>query len=149
MKRSQILLILFSLFFLFSFTNKDKKHCDLLEEFADQHPYIEFIDCNKGEGQVVYYSLYYVAGIHSEEVENYLVEKYGMGKLKFTCCGWEPEMGQSGTIINKGGKEWDKDHHISIIMSGNAEKEDKNKAMYIEKDRNKIDFQIKVEILKI
>ncbi|WP_291871293.1 DUF4952 domain-containing protein [Maribacter sp.] len=45
---------------------------------------MEFIACEKGEGQTVLKAKYKVLGIYSEEIENILIKKYGIGKLKFT-----------------------------------------------------------------
>ena len=54
-----------------------------------------------------------------------------MGKLKFTCCGWEssePGSYQSG------------EYYLDISMYANAEKADSAGKLYIEKDRKKIEY---------
>jgi hypothetical protein len=91
-----------------------------------------------------------VAGEHSFEVEKYLIENYGMGELKFVCCGWEPQSGKNGEIINSELMRLDKDYYLSVTMTGNAEKKNEQGSLYIETDRNKIDtFMITVSLLKV
>ena len=133
-----------------SCTNKKKDDCNLLETYSEQHEYLKFIECKDGAGQVIKYSTYNVTGEHSFEVEKYLVENYGMGKLKFTCCGWEPQDGKEGEIVNSDLKELNKDYHLLVSMTGNAEKRNEKDSLYIEKDRNKIDkFTVTVRLIEI
>ena len=133
---------------ILSCTTEKIEDCDLLKSYGEQHKYLDFIECHQGEGQVIKYSTYKVAGTHSSEVEKYLVETYGMAKLKFTCCGWEPQDGKYGEIINPELKKMNKDYHLSVTMIGNAEKI--NDSTYIEKDRNEIDFfYVTVRLLKV
>ena len=138
--------------FLFSVscTNHKKDDCNLLAAYSEQPKYLELVECKKGEGQTINYSTYKVTGTHSLEVEKYLVENYRMGKLKFTCCGWEPQDGKEGEIINSELKKLNKDYHLLVTMTGSAEKKNDKDSLYIEKDRNKIDyFNVTVRLVEI
>lgn len=42
--------------------------------------------------------LYKVEGKYAKEAETYLMEKTGIGKLKFICCYWGSENGQRGSF---------------------------------------------------
>ena len=112
--------------FLFSLscTNHKKDDCNLLAAYSEQPKNLEFVECKKGEGQTIKYSTYKVTGTHSLEVEKYLVENYGMGKLKFTCCGWEPQDGKEGEIINSELKKFNNNFHLLVSMGGSAEKKE-------------------------
>lgn len=136
--------------FFVSCAGKINEDCDLLKSYGATHGYLEFIDCHTGDGQIIKYSNYKVTGTNSLEVENFLVENYGMGKLMFTCCGWEPEEGKEGEIIITELKKLNKDYHLLVSMYGNAEKTNEKDSAYIEKDRNKIDyFYVIVRLLEI
>lgn len=133
-----------------SCTNKKKEDCNLLEMYSKQHRYLELIECKEGEGQVIKYATYIVAGERSFEVEKHLVDNYGMGKLKFTCCGWEPNDGKEGEIINSKLQKLNKYYHLAISMTGSAEKKNERDSLYIEMNRNKIDyFEVSVRLLEI
>ena len=122
----------------------------MLAEYSVQPEYLEFVECNKGEGQTIKYSIYRVTGIHSSELEKHLVENYGMGELIFTCCGWEPKDGKEGKIINGELKRLNKDYHLLVTMFGSAEKKNSKDSLYIEKDRNRIDFfNVTVRLVEI
>lgn len=41
-------------------------------------------------------SVYKISGQYAHATERLLIKKYGMGKLVFACCGWEPKNGQNG-----------------------------------------------------
>lgn len=147
-----IFCIILSTFLLsVSSANYGKDDCNLLESYSEQHKYLEFVGCEKGKGeQNIKEATYRVKAKNSIEVEAYLVDKYGMGKLKFTCCGWEPEKGVNGEIENKELKEINENYSLIITMYGNAEKKDSNGSLYIEKDRNKINyFYVTVSLLEI
>lgn len=138
--------------FLFSLscTNHKKDDCNLLAAYSKQPKYLELVECKIGEGQTIKYSTYKVTGAHSLDVEKYLVENYGMGKLMFTCCGWEPQDGKEGEIINNELKKLNKDYHLLVMMTGDAEKKNDKDSLYIEKDRNKIDyFNVTVRLVEI
>lgn len=147
-----IFCIILSTFLLsVSSANYGKDDCNLLESYSEQHKYLEFVGCEKGKSeQTIKEATYRVKAKNSIEVEAYLVDKYGMGKLKFTCCGWEPEKGVNGEIENKELKEINENYSLIITMYGNAEKKDSNGSLYIEKDRNKINyFYVTVSLLEI
>lgn len=128
---------------------EEKYDCNLLKLYSKQHKYIKFLECGDGTGQIIKYAKYEVKGSHSWEIENYLIENYDMGNLKFLCCGWEPQDGKKGKIEHKELKKLNKDYHLTISMFGNAEKMNEYDSLYIEKDRSKIDFIVTVELLKI
>lgn len=139
-------------FLLLSFSNPGPvgDDCNLLEAYAEPIKNLEFVKCENGEGQHIKSATYRVKGEHALEVEKCIVKKYGMAKLRFVCCAWEPERGRDGTIENPKIKQLNKDYHLSITMYGNAEKKAENGSYYIEKDRNKIDyFYVLVELLDI
>jgi Domian of unknown function (DUF4952) len=138
--------------FLFSLScsNLKKDDCNLLAAYAEQPKNLDLVECKKGEGQTIKYSTYKVKGKHSLELEKYFVENYGMGKLKFTCCGWEPIDGKEGEINNSELKKLNNDYHLLITMTGSAEKKNDKDSLYIEKDRNKIDyFKVTVRLVEI
>jgi|GEM_PF-4824131 len=43
-------------------------------------------------------SVYKIPGQFAKSAESVLIEKYGMGKLVFECCGWSPKNGKEGTF---------------------------------------------------
>ena len=135
---------------LFSSCMQSTVECeDVLLKYAEKHQHLEFIDCKKGNGQTVLETKYKVSGKHAEDVEKSLIEKYGMGKLKFTCCGWESTNGKHGVIENEALQNRNKNYNLVISMYGNAEKENENGEMYIEPDRTKLDFYVIVKLLDI
>ncbi len=141
-----ISIFLFSLFC----TNSKKEDCNLLAAYSEQPKNLAFVECKKGEGQTIKYSTYKVTGAHSLELEKYLIEHYGMGKLEFTCCGWEPKDGKEGEIIHSELTKLNKDYHLLVTMSASAEKKDDKDFLYLEKDRNKIDyFNVTVRLVEI
>lgn len=137
------------LLFFLSCSNGKKDDCNLLETYSEQHKHIEFIECREGEGQVIKHATYKVKGLYSFEVEEYLVENYGMGKLHFTCCGWEPQDGKEGEIKTEE-LNINKNYHLVVLMTGNAEKMNEKGSLCIEKDRKKIDyFEVTVRLIEI
>lgn len=142
---------LFAILLIFLSCSNDKKDdCNLLESYDKKHKDIEFIACGEGEGQVIRYATYKVKGTNSVTVEKYLVDNYGMGNLHFTCCGWEPQDGKVGEIKTRKIKELNKDYHLVILMTGNAERMNEKDSLYIEKDRKRIDFfEVTVRLLEI
>lgn len=117
---------------------------DLLEQYAKKPENLEFIECKKGTGQTKFEANYKVVGKHARNVEAFFSKNYGMGKLKFLCCGWEPN-GKNGWVKSKALKNDD----MEISMWGNAEKENPDGSVRLERDRNKIDFSVRVRILDI
>lgn len=134
-----------------SSANYGKDDCNLLESYSEQHKYLELVGCEKNKNeQTKIEATYRVKAKNSIEVEAYLVDKYGMGKLKFTCCGWEPEKGVNGQIENKELNKINKNYSLMITMYGNAERKDSKGSLHVEKDRNKIDyFYVIVRLLEI
>lgn len=148
-KKMKFVLLLTSFILLFS-CNSDRLKCgDLLERYAERTQQIDFIECSKGDGQTILEARYNVKGKDSKEIEEFLVQKYGIGKLEFTCCGWESSNGKNGHIDNEELKMINPNYVLEVSMSGNAEKENENGAIFIELDRTKIDFIITVKILNI
>ncbi len=116
---------------------------DLLERFGEKPDKLEFVECKSVNApQTIIEAKYRVRGKNSKEVEDFLIEKYGMGELKWVCCGWENNRGKSGSFNHDkftaihpylGGG-------ISMYASGEVEDE-------LEFDRNKIEyFTVKVRL---
>jgi len=145
----KLLLFICSLCILNSNPDKPIECGDLLARYDEKIPNVEFIECHKGKDQTIVETKYKVAGTKAKEVEKILIEKYGLGALKFVCCGWEPSNGQSGEILNTELKEINPYYYLEISMYANAEKQDKNGEVYIEKDRSKVDFYITVRLLEV
>ncbi len=96
---------------------KSKVACGDLWGIYDVKPDgVAFIDCKKGEGQTIVEATYKVKGANITSVENLLVKKYGMAKLKFVCCGYEPENGILGHIKSKKMEQIDLNFYIEIVM---------------------------------
>lgn len=63
---------------------------DLLEIYAKKHDKMKFINSEVvDEIQTVVIAIYRVNGKDVREVEDFLVENYGMGRLKRICCAWD------------------------------------------------------------
>ena len=105
-------------------------------QYGEKPKELEFIACKEGEGQLIVEARYRVAGKEAGKVEQYLIKKYGVGKLKFYCCGWEPENGKNGQIKNTKLTKINTDYHLLITMFASAEK----KSGALELDRDKIKF---------
>ncbi len=68
-------------------------HCaDFLQALARKPPNLEFIECKAGHEQQLraLVASYRVDGRHAAAIERYLVRHTGMSRLRFACCGWEP-----------------------------------------------------------
>ncbi len=123
---------------------------DLLARYGEKQPIFNFVGCSVGEGQTILEAMYNVRGEHSEEAEAFLIKKYGLGKLTFTCCGWEPKNGKAGQIKNSSLQQKHPNYTLSITMFANAEQKRENGDAYLEKDRNKIAyFTVLVKVLNI
>lgn len=144
MKYLQVLIILF--FSISGFTQTLECE-DLLKQYAVKPSKTIFTNCNTGTGQVILEANYKIAKADSDEVEKFLIQKYGMGKLKFTCCGWEPS--NKGYFESKKLKSINKDYTLEVSMFGMAEKKDENGKIEIELDKSNVDFNLKVRILEI
>jgi hypothetical protein len=122
---------------------------DLLEKYAEKPEKCHFIDCEKGTGQTIMTATYSVNGNDSYEVEELLIEKYDIGPLKFTCCGWESTDGKNGYVENDALKKFNPNYVLEISMYGNAERKDPNDEWVIEKDRTKIEYNITAKIIEV
>lgn len=123
---------------------------DLLSRYAKKPAKLSFVNCVDGEGQVILSAKYTVSGKNSKEVEDFLVKAYGIGKLKFVCCGWESKNGKNGQIDNLKGLEDDPNYCLSISMFASAEQVSNDKETYLELDRTKIEaFTVLVQILDV
>ena len=43
-------------------------------------------------------SVYVVSGKNAKRLERQLIDRFGMGRLVFQCCGWAPEGGRKGVF---------------------------------------------------
>ena len=145
-KYLQILILLI----LFNSSYSQNLECgDLLEKYAKKLNKVEFIECKSGTGQTILEANYKVLGKDSKGIEEILITEFGIGKLKFACCGWESENGKNGYVHNKQLKAINQNYVLEISMFANAEKKNKKGETEIEFDRNKVDFNLKVRILEI
>ena len=100
--------VLFSLVLVLTspYTYAEPDCGDYLAAFNKKPDNLEFIGCEdfaRG-GQQHSEAKYRVSGTHAAAVEDYLVKVFNMRKLRFYCCGWEPEGGRTGgysRMINK------------------------------------------------
>jgi hypothetical protein len=123
---------------------------DLFSRYAEKPAKLSFVNCVSGEGQVILEAKYKVSGTDSKQVEDFLVKNYGLGKLKFACCGWESEKGKNGQINSVKGLEAYPNYSLTIIMFASAEKEGTEKEGALEFDRNKIkNFTVLVQIVDV
>ncbi len=120
---------------------------DLLNIYGEKPEQLTFVDCTEGAGQTILEARYSVAD--SEAVEAFLVENYGLEKLKFVCCGWEPTGSRSGWIKNEKLLELNPNYVLSITMYGNAEKKNSDGEFVIETDRSNVEFTVVVTLLDI
>ena len=121
---------------------------DLLEKYATKPNNVEFIACKTGTGQTILEADYKILGKDSEEIERFLISEFGIGELKFVCCGWESLNGKNGYVDNKQLKAINENYTLEISMFANAEKKNEKGEFFVEFDRNKIDFCLKVRILE-
>lgn len=123
---------------------------DLFSRYAEKPAKLSFVNCVPGEGQVILEAKYEVSGKDSKEVEDFLVKTYGLGKLKFVCCGWESEKGRNGQIDAVKGLEDYPNYSIMIIMYASAETEMTESEGTLEMDRDKIEnFTVLVQIVEV
>ncbi|NMH86599.1 DUF4952 domain-containing protein [Flavivirga algicola] len=115
---------------------------DLLSTYAKKPIGLEFIKCERLEkGQTIAKAIYRVSGEQSKEIEDFLIKNYGMGNLKWVCCGWETS-GKYGGFEHSEFKKIDSYCSATIDMYASGEVEGKNDPTEIklETDRNKIDY---------
>lgn len=156
MKITLPFILLFTSILIFGFTNKpttsksDLK-CDLLEAYAEKPKELEFIKCESVKNsQIIHRAMYKVAGKDSKKVEKFLKEQYGMGNLKWACCGWD-NAGVYGEFNHSEFKKIDPYCSAIVMMFASGEKRDTtNNSITLENDRNKIDyFMVVVELVII
>ena len=125
-------------------------HKDLLQEYGERPDELIFIDSMAGEGQVMATARYKVPGIHSEAVERFFMEKSGMARLTFTCCGWEPEHGRNGQLQSESLREINPGYLLVITMFADAVIENADGELYLETERENIAyFEVIVEVLDL
>ena len=112
---------------------------DLLAKYGEKPKYLEWIGTEKGKGQNIAIAKYRILGKYSRQVESFLIQKYGMGKLKFVCCGWESQT-PYGSFTTQDLLKENPYRVILIHMYANAEKTNSAGKIYIEKDRDKIEY---------
>ena len=132
--------ICISLFFLADSNLSEKNLCgDLLQNYAQKPKSLEFIKCKKvSDSQTIVRAEYRVSGKEAKAVEDFLVENYGMGKLKFACCGWESQSSY-GNFNHEKLLKIDKYLSGIISMYASAEIDDPNapNGVRLEFDKNK------------
>ena len=147
-----ILLLLRPVFFLgiMIYGESDGFPCgDLLEKYAIKPANLEFVTCEKGEGQTVVLAEYRVSGTESKEVEDFLVQEYGLGQLEWVCCGWESQ-GKYGSFSHEAIISSNENYGVIISMFASAELEDEQGKTYLEFDRQKIPyFTVWVSIVEV
>ncbi len=117
---------------------------DLLKRYASSHPKLKFVSCQPGSpnGQAAVVATYEVRGDDSYEVEEFLVEHYGMGNLVWACCGWESQ--RFGSFTHK--DITDANPHYNVLISMGASGED-----YLDQGlgRSPVRFRVTVEIAEV
>ncbi|MCH2044220.1 MAG: DUF4952 domain-containing protein [Saprospiraceae bacterium] len=133
--------------------NKQFTDCqDLLTQYAERPDHLEIVSCDVHEdnAQIVNATTYKVSGEYAAEIEQFLVKKYGMGKLKFVCCGWEPENGQLGQHSSKQLTQLHPNYVLGINMYASWELgNEKEGSLHGEMDQTKFDFYIVVTIYDV
>ncbi len=118
---------------------------DLLDVYAEKPEKLEFVECKtykSSQSRVV--ATYRVSGKDAAEVEAFFVEKYGMGELKWACCGWETS-GKNGSF--KHPELTAISPYLSAIITMFASAEVDYNEEGLELDRTKIEyFTVEVNI---
>ncbi|EGV43804.1 DUF4952 domain-containing protein [Bizionia argentinensis JUB59] len=94
--------------------------------------------------------MYRVPAHRSIEIEAFLIETYGMGSLKWACCGWD-SAGVYGDFGFPALTEIDRDLSGFITMFASGEIIDPiTNDVRLELDRSKIDyFYIRIDLMII
>lgn len=114
---------------------------DLLEQYAEKPQNLEFVGCEVVKNsQTLVRATYSVSGNKSEEVEDFLVKNYGMGKLKWVCCGWETGR-KYGSFEHSELTKIDPNLSVIINMYNSKEAEDEEvKKDTLALDRTQIEY---------
>ena len=123
---------------------------DILSIYAKKPKDLEFIKCERPKNsQTIVKVTYRVKGKQSKGVEDFLIDNYGMGKLVWTCCGWD-NGGKYGGFEHSEFKKIDRycSATVSMFASGEVENENKPSEFKLETDRDKVDyFTVIVELV--
>ena len=96
---------------------RDDRDCvDPLKRFPDRPEHLVFMEHRPRQGQTVCSTLYRVPGEYAAAVEKYLMRRFGMARLVFRCCGWEPKDGRSGAYRKPEYSEKGLHRHYRITM---------------------------------
>lgn len=74
--------VIFFLVFLQACSSKAEDCTDIFSKYASKPEKLQFLECTKGEGQVVYSAKYFASSEDSNEIEKFLVKKYKLMKFK-------------------------------------------------------------------
>lgn len=111
---------------------------DVLAGIGRKPDRLEFVKCEKSEGQVLFRAHYRVPGASAASVEDFFMNAFGMGPLNTTCCLWEPKAGKQGQI--------DLGNNVFLIISMNSGET----TITDRTDWNKIPFfSVEVEIASV
>ena len=124
---------------------------DLLEAYAKKPEGVHFVKCETvAHSQKLVQATYHVTANKSQMAEDFFVQNYGMGKLKWYCCGWESG-GQMGQFEHPELTKIDAYLGGTITMSGSAEIKDETapNGVRVETDRSKIEYYVIVVTLSI
>lgn len=124
---------------------------DLLQKYAAKPAGLILLGCTKGQAgsQTVVVATYRVSGAKAAAAEKFFHERYGMGNLKFVCCGWEMAAGKKGQVASPVLKKLNPNYVLLIamyaddqaVMSGDLSAlKDKSKVKY---------FTVEVEIVNV
>ncbi|WP_447919240.1 DUF4952 domain-containing protein [Achromobacter aegrifaciens] len=67
---------------------------DFLEVLGGKPDYVEYQGCRpefRAQGKPLV-ARYRLDGVHAAQAQEYLRQRFGMGPLRFRCCGWEAPM---------------------------------------------------------
>lgn len=95
---------------------------DLLQQYASKPAGLMLTSCEDGRpgSQMVAVATYQVSGANAAQVETFFRARYGMGKLTFVCCGWEPANGKHGQVDNAALRRLNPAYSLLITMHSDA-----------------------------
>lgn len=104
-------------------SSRPKVYGDLLDHYATKPAGVVFVGCKEAKpgGQTVAVATYTVSGANSLNAERIFHEQYGMGKLTFLCCGWEPAQGKTGQIASAELRKLNPDYTLLLMMYSDAQ----------------------------